>query len=110
MGRQKASALLLAGDQLTAQDLEKAGLVTKIFPKETFLGDVTVVARGIAKYPAGALETNKRLIVEPMRAELLAASERECEALRERGKTDEPRKAIEAFAKEQSEKRKGGKL
>lgn len=110
MGRQKASSLLLAGEQMTAQELESAGLITKIFPKESFLDEVMKIASRIAAHPAGALEANKQLLVEPMREELLAANERECKMLHERGKTDEPRKAIEAFAQEQKAKRKGGNL
>jgi hypothetical protein len=41
----------------------------------------------------------------PIREELLAANERECQGLRERSRTNEPREAIAAFEKEQKEKR-----
>ena len=110
MGRQKASSLLLAGEQMTAQELDSAGLITKTFPKESFLDEVMKIANRIAAHPPGALIANKQLIMESMREELLAANERECAMLHERGTTNEPRKAIEAFTREQKEKRKGGNL
>ena len=37
MGRQKAASLLLAGDRLTPDELERAGLISKVLPKEGFL-------------------------------------------------------------------------
>lgn len=95
---------------MTASELESAGLITKIFAKESFLDEVMKIASRIAGHPAGALIANKQLIMETMREELLAANERECAMLHDRGTTDEPRKAIEAFAREQKEKRKGGNL
>jgi Delta3-Delta2-enoyl-CoA isomerase len=48
MGYQKAASLILAGDRLTAQELDNAGLITKILPKETFMNDVLTIARKIA--------------------------------------------------------------
>lgn len=105
MGRQKAAGLILAGERMTPRELERAGLITKILPKENFLGEVMTIARRIAVQPPGALKFNKDLMMQPIRDELLAANERECEGLRERGRTSEPREAIAAFEREQKEKR-----
>ena len=106
MGRQKAAALLLAGERMTPQELESAGLVTKILPKEGFFEEVMKIAQRVAAQPPGALEFNKNLMVGPIREELLAANERECEGLRERCKTDEPHEALKAFEREQKERKK----
>ncbi|KXS96253.1 hypothetical protein AC578_5474 [Pseudocercospora eumusae] len=51
MGRQKASALILAGTRFSAQEAESAGLVTKILGQESFSTDVMDLVRGIAKLP-----------------------------------------------------------
>ncbi len=110
MGRQKAAALILAGERMTPQELESAGLITKILPKENFLDEVMKIAKRIADSPAGALRDNKKLLMQPMKEELLVANERECAMLRERARTDEPRKAIEDFEREQAEKKKSSKL
>ena len=106
MGRQKAAAIILAGERMTAKELESLGLITKILPKDNFMGEVLKIAMRIAKQPAGSLAFNKQLMMIPYRAELLAANERECEGLRQRGRTSEPREAIKAFGREQGAKRK----
>lgn len=105
MGRQKASALILADQRMTSEELEKAGLITKIFPKETFMEEVMKIARRLVKQPPGALKFSKKLMMDGIREELLAANERECEGLRERSRTNEPREAIAAFEQEQKEKK-----
>ena len=58
MGRQKAASLILAGDRMTPQELESAGLITKILPKENFLEQVMQIARRVAAQPVGALKVN----------------------------------------------------
>ncbi|KAK3710757.1 hypothetical protein LTR37_010176 [Vermiconidia calcicola] len=109
MGRQKASALILAGERMTPQELESAGLLTKVLPRDGFLEEVMKVARRVAAQPEAALRYSKNLMMEPVREGLLVANERECEGLRERGRTSEPREAIAAFEREQKERR-GAKL
>ena len=84
----------------------KRRLISKILPKESFIDDVVNIARRVAAQPSCALKFNKRLLMEPIRAELLAANERECQGLRERGRTAEPREAIADFEVEQEQKRK----
>lgn len=106
MGRQKAASLILAGERMTPQELEAAGLISKILPKEDFFDAVIKIARRIADQPTGALKYNKNLMMAPIRGELLAANERECQGLRERSRTAEPREAIAAFKEEQDAKKK----
>ncbi|RMZ85316.1 hypothetical protein DV738_g60, partial [Chaetothyriales sp. CBS 135597] len=110
LGRQKASALILAGEQLTAEELERAGLITKILPKEGFLDAVLAIARRLAKQPPLSVAENKRLLLEPIRGELIAAAAREIEALKRRGRTDEPRAALKRFEEEQAAKKRKPKL
>ncbi|KAK5163805.1 uncharacterized protein LTR77_010479 [Saxophila tyrrhenica] len=106
MGRQKAASLILAGERMTPQELESAGLISKILPKENFFEDVMKIARRVVAQPPGALKFSKELMMAPIRDELLAANQRECAGLAERGRTDEPRQAIAAFEVEQKARRK----
>lgn len=106
MGRQKAASLILAGEKMTAQELESAGLISKIIPRESFMQDVLDIAKRTAAQPSGALQFNKNLLMHSIRAELLAANERECQGLRDRGRTAEPGEAIAAFKREQEQKKK----
>ena len=110
MGRQKAAALILGGERMAAQELESVGFITKILPKESFTEEVMKIARRIAAQPSGGLEFNKKLMMAPIREEMLAANERECQALRERCRTSEPIEALRAFEKEQQDRKKSAKL
>jgi len=105
MGRQKAASLILATERMTAQELESAGLITKILPRDNFLNEVMKIAQRISHLPPGALAFNKRLMMDPIRDELLAANERECDGLRQRARTNEPREAVKAFEEEKKMRR-----
>lgn len=106
MGRQKASALILGGQRMTAQELESAGLVTKILPKENFLGEVLNIAQGIAKLPPNSLKTNKELMMRTLRQELLDANRIELELLKKQTRGKESLDAIAGFAAETEKRRK----
>lgn len=90
---------------MSAQELESAGLITKVLPKENFMNEVLAIAKRIAKQPPGALAFNKSLMMAPIRDELLAANERECEGLSQRSRTSEPREAVKAFEQEKQQRR-----
>jgi peroxisomal 3,2-trans-enoyl-CoA isomerase len=106
MGRQKAASLLLAGDRMTASELEIAGLITKVLPKENFLEDVLKTCDRIARLPSESLKVNKNLFMRASRQELLEANDVELQLLRERARGPEARSAVNAFLAEQDRKRK----
>lgn len=105
MGHQKAASLLLAGDRMTASELERAGLVNKIIPKENFLEDVRKICGRIAKQPTEALRFNKSLLMRTSRQELLEANEIEVNLLRERARSQEAKSAVSNFLLDQQRKR-----
>ncbi|KAB2111444.1 hypothetical protein AG0111_0g998 [Alternaria gaisen] len=107
MGHQKASALCLTGEPISAGEAEKLHLVTKILPKERFLDNVIEIARRIAQSPSGALRTTKILLKQPILRQLLDANDRECQVTQqERFGSVEYMKAVQQFEVEQQEKRK----
>lgn len=106
MGRQKASALILADERMSAQDLERAGMISKIIPPENFMHEVMKIASRIAGLPAESLKFNKRLLMRTFQEGLLQANEVELKGLRERARSQEAKNAIKAFAEEQEKKRK----
>ncbi|OBT98986.2 Enoyl-CoA delta isomerase 2, mitochondrial [Pseudogymnoascus verrucosus] len=105
MGHQKAASLLLAGDRMTASELESAGLVNKTIPQENFLEDVLNICYRIAKLPSEALKFNKGLLMRNSRQELLEANEIELNFLRERARSQEARLAVNNFLLDQQLKR-----
>lgn len=107
MGYQKAAQLILTGERITAEEAEKIGLISKILPKENFLGSVLDIAQKLAASPPGALKATKKLIKDPVRQELLDAIDRECDVLQnERSGSEENREAIKQFKIEQEQKKR----
>lgn len=106
MGRQKASALILAGAKLTARDMEASGLITEIFDNEGFMDSVLRVARSILKLPSDALTTNKSLMMFGTREMLLETSRREMIAFKRLARSKECREAVAAFEQSQDEKKR----
>lgn len=105
MGHQRAASLLLAGDRKTASELESAGLVTKVLPRENFLEGVLGTCYRIAKQPSEALKLNKSLMMRTSRQGLLEANETEMKSLKERARSQEARSAVDAFLLDQELKR-----
>jgi peroxisomal 3,2-trans-enoyl-CoA isomerase len=58
MGRQKAAALILGGEKMSAEELEAAGLITKILPKDDFRENVLNIARRVVAQPPNALKVS----------------------------------------------------
>ena len=108
MGRQRASALILAGAKMTAHDLKLSGLVTEIFDNERFMDSVLDVARSILRLPSDALTKNKKLMMAGgTREMLLETSRREMIEFRRLARGKECREAVAAFSVSQSHKKQG---
>ncbi|SMR50069.1 unnamed protein product [Zymoseptoria tritici ST99CH_3D1] len=107
MGRQKASALILAGQRMTAAELESAGLVTKVLEAEGFLEQVLGIARGMVKLPEKSLKANKALLMNGgLRNELLETNRKEMEMLATQAGGEESKGAIKGFKEETDRKKK----
>ena len=105
LGHPKAAALLIAGETMTAEDLNTAGLITKILPSENFLENVLQVAERMAGYSQSAIRTTRELIRGPLRGRLHEANLRECQALRERDRNNDALPNILAFIEEARRKK-----
>lgn len=108
MGHQKAAALLLAGERMSAEELYTAGLITKIIDassNEEFMKKVLKIAFRIASYPPVALLASKEVLGQQRERELIEANDAECEHLRIRLNHQESKDAVQGFLKEQEQKR-----
>ncbi|KAF7557778.1 hypothetical protein G7Z17_g502 [Cylindrodendrum hubeiense] len=98
MGHQRAAALFLAGERLTAQEAQRLGLINKIIPKDNFLQRVIEIATAISESPPGSLMATKKLMKEPVLQSLLDANDRECNIIHaERFGFEEYQKSIEKY-------------
>jgi 2-(1,2-epoxy-1,2-dihydrophenyl)acetyl-CoA isomerase len=62
IGWQKASAIMMLGDKISAQEAERLGMVYKIFPDETFFDESFTIALQLAKMPTKALAFTKQAL------------------------------------------------
>lgn len=94
---------------MTPQELESAGLITKILPKEGFLNGVLDIARGIVKLPPDTLRANKELMMRGTREELLKVNDFELRLLKQQASSKESKDAIKGFKESQDKKKREAK-
>lgn len=85
------------GRKFTAQEMEKCGMVARIFPRETFMDEVLKLATAAAKYPPQAMKDTKALIRDHDYDFLEKVSAREMTLLGVRMASDESAQAIMEF-------------
>ncbi|KIW19126.1 hypothetical protein PV08_03418 [Exophiala spinifera] len=105
LGRQKAAHLILTGERMTAQELESAGLISKIFPAENFLETVLAIAQRVAKLPPISSKANKSLMTSYFKDQLHRANDLERELFAKLAAGSETKEAVKKFAKEQRAKK-----
>jgi len=97
VGWQKASALFLLGEKISAQEAERIGMIYKVFPDETFVAASFKIATTLAQMPTKALGYTKLA----MNNSLINNYEDQLhdeEILQERaGKTQDYKEGIQAF-------------
>lgn len=64
IGFQRASALMMTGDKVTAAEALQMGMVYKVFTDETFMADVMTFANKLANMPTKGIGLTKRLLNE----------------------------------------------
>ena len=62
IGWQKASALMMMGDKVTAVEAERMGMVYKVFDDDTFSAESLKIASTLAKMPTRGLAYTKQLL------------------------------------------------
>lgn len=72
IGFQKAAALMMLGEKVSASDAEKMGMIYKVFTAEEFTASVHALAQTLSKMPTKALGLTKRLLNQSMTNDLTA--------------------------------------
>lgn len=62
IGWQKASALMMLGDKLSAEEAERMGMIYKVFPDEQFDEEAKKIATTLANMPTKGLALTKQLL------------------------------------------------
>ncbi|WP_438711268.1 enoyl-CoA hydratase-related protein [Aquimarina muelleri] len=84
IGFQKASALMMLGDKVSAKEAEQLGMLYKVFSVETFQEEVIALGKQLAQMPTKALGLTKRLLnqslIHTLEEQLAMESELQIEA------------------------------
>jgi enoyl-CoA hydratase/carnithine racemase len=97
VGLQRASEWLLFGEPFDAARAKEAGLVNEVVEPEALAERALARARTLAERPAASLAAAKRLLREPLRAQVKATIEREWHVFVERLASPEAAAAMSAF-------------
>ena len=62
VGWQKATALMMLGDKVSADEAERMGMIYKVLPDESFTDDVVKIAITLAGMPTKGLALTKQLL------------------------------------------------
>ncbi|KAF6108405.1 enoyl-CoA delta isomerase 2 [Phyllostomus discolor] len=84
MGPAKAIEMLVFGKKLTAEEACARGLVTEVFPDNTFQKQVWARLKAYSEFPANSIRISKQVIRNMEKEKLYAVNAEECSVLQER--------------------------
>ncbi|XP_053103101.1 enoyl-CoA delta isomerase 2 isoform X5 [Hemicordylus capensis] len=102
MGLTKATEMLLFNKKLTAAEACSLGLVTEVFPDNTFQKEVWIRLKAYASLPRNSLAISKQLIRDMEKEKLHEVNSQECKCLKERWQSDEVMNAVLSFIQRKS--------
>ncbi|MEM7374555.1 MAG: enoyl-CoA hydratase-related protein [Bacteroidota bacterium] len=97
IGFQKASALMMLGDKISAAEAERMGMVYKVFPAETFMEEAMKIASKLSKMPTKGLGLAKRALNQAMSNSLEEQLRLETNLQVQAGATEDYTEGVNAF-------------
>lgn len=102
VGWQKASALMMLGDKVTAEEAERLGMIYKFFPPETFEAETKKIAATLAAMPTKGLALTKQLLENSVDNDLEEQLYDEEIFQQRAGSTKDYKEGVQAFLEKRS--------
>ncbi|MCL4170332.1 UNVERIFIED_CONTAM: hypothetical protein GTU68_040290 [Idotea baltica] len=107
IGFQKASALAMLGDKISAQEAEKMGMIYKVYPADSFQQELEKLASKTANMPTKALGMIKELLNASMGNDLETQLAMESKFQIEAAQSDDYKEGVSAFVEKRRANFKG---
>ncbi|HLW31374.1 MAG TPA: enoyl-CoA hydratase-related protein [Aequorivita sp.] len=107
IGFQKASALMMLGDKVSAVEAEKLGMVYKVVSSENFMDEVNSIATTMANMPTKALGLTKRLLNNSLESSLEEQLALESKLQIEAAQSEDYAEGVDAFVNKRKPEFKG---
>ncbi|MEA2930416.1 MAG: 2-(1,2-epoxy,2-dihydrophenyl)acetyl-CoA isomerase [Hyphomicrobiales bacterium] len=107
IGAKRALALMLTADQIPADELQRMGLVYKVFDDAAFAGEVAAMAKRFAAGPAMTYRLIKQAARVSERNDLATQLQLEADLQRKAGASEDATEGVAAFREKRAPKYKG---
>jgi 2-(1,2-epoxy-1,2-dihydrophenyl)acetyl-CoA isomerase len=104
VGWQKASALMMLGDKIPAEEAERMGMIYKVFNDETFKEDSLKIASTLANMPTKGLAFTKSLLNKSFTNDVEKQLEDEEVYQKKAGTTKDYKEGVQAFLEKRKPK------
>ncbi len=107
VGFQKAVALAMLGDKISAQEAEKMGMIYRVFSNDAFMDEVDQLAQRLAKMPTKGLALTKKAFSASLTNTLEAQLAVENKAQIAASETEDYQEGVQAFIEKRTPVFKG---
>jgi len=107
IGFQKASALMMLGDKVTASEALEIGMIYKVYSDESFLSEVLKLAETLSTMPTKAIGLTKRLLNQSLTNDLTSQLKQESKIQVEAAKSHDFKEGVCAFLEKRKPEFKG---
>ena len=97
IGWQKASALMMLGEKVSAEEAERIGMIYKFFPDETFSENAKNIAKFLAEMPTKGLAYTKEVLNASMNSSFEEQLKREDIFQMKAAQTEDYKEGVKAF-------------